>query len=741
MGAAYAEVDLNDPADYYLGYKAGVVLQWDEVSRGLSDRTGTLQHLSFGATFSDTDRRFRTLLDGAAPNPTNRSLVLRQIDDEDRRVGGTPRIAANGYVINYTTPPFKFKLEGGDWLLKRYTYNQKSQLGWQPLILTTDFDIDTTPPQVLERPAPFPYGVFDDSDEQTVADSDHSTGYIADITSVTATVHGAVPNPTDRTYYFTGLNDKFGDPRQHPLNDHRGETTGFMVTVVGAPSDEDFRNQIAAGTVTYWVEFTWTCADATYGRVYGRQDGQIGCIGYAEMLGGGSFSFADGQNTDTSTPIFVAPVTSVPPPRNNTYMLLGGGNVTTDTGSGLVKGVYTGLRRLIDTVYYSEFLFAACALKGNFKIYIDGVRVTVADLAANYQLPGNVNINASNPWFEIYGRRYTTVYVSRQSAKDLGLVSVDELAPGAAILTANFDGIEDVGDGSGAVITSLALQMQHFAENALAPDRPINAQDWEPGPPYFGDIDPPLSVVDRDSFSTVDADCGLTGRWVIGYNQQEMGAEAVLAGFCLSGDFEVSFNRKGQMQLTREPASIPGSLTNYTDIINIVDGSLAISDQVREFFNILPYKWGPDFSGRISGGPITIPGGVHLNLPSSQGWNSIAAGEKQITSPTSIIAMGQSVPTQSMDLPAIPDTTQAALVLARCLQRRSYPLRVVRLKLPLSGTNIDLGDTFTVTAADGIGASGWSGRALRCYHHILDPNTNTVTIDAYDLYRALYGPP
>jgi hypothetical protein len=154
----YAEVDLNDPPDYYDGYKAPYVERFLTIARGLSDRDGQIEHLTFGAIFTDTHRQFRALLeDETNKYLTNRPLEEWFIDDEDRRLLGLARLAAVGFVNDYGFPPnLQFELRGADWLKKKFSRKRKAQQSWQPLIPVEDFP--DCPELTLNTPAPIIYG-------------------------------------------------------------------------------------------------------------------------------------------------------------------------------------------------------------------------------------------------------------------------------------------------------------------------------------------------------------------------------------------------------------------------------------------------------------------------------------------------------------------------------------------------------------------------------------------------------
>lgn len=138
---AFAEVDLNDADTYYGGYKAPKVLEWLRIMRGLSDHMGQIQHLQFGAIYSDTDYFFRTLLDDPTRKfLTNRPSTIRIIDDEDRRLELEPLIIANGFIGDYSPMDnLRFEVKCYDWMRRRFTRRALANENWQPRITLEDF--------------------------------------------------------------------------------------------------------------------------------------------------------------------------------------------------------------------------------------------------------------------------------------------------------------------------------------------------------------------------------------------------------------------------------------------------------------------------------------------------------------------------------------------------------------------------------------------------------------------------
>lgn len=137
----FAEVDLNDAEDYYGGYKAPRVLSWHPIQRGLSDHAGHIQHLQFGAIYSDTDHFFRGLLDSPTTKYlTNRPYDIHVIDDENRRLELEAQLVANGFIGDYAPlDNLRFEIKGHDWMRRRFTRRALANESWQPRITLQDF--------------------------------------------------------------------------------------------------------------------------------------------------------------------------------------------------------------------------------------------------------------------------------------------------------------------------------------------------------------------------------------------------------------------------------------------------------------------------------------------------------------------------------------------------------------------------------------------------------------------------
>ncbi len=102
----FSQVDLNDPASYYFGFKLGTMLSVDRVTRALSnDDDGSLEGQQFGVTFSDVDRYWRQIIgrDDLERIIINKNVKLRMISNVGRLAQEVPRTVALGIIRSYST--------------------------------------------------------------------------------------------------------------------------------------------------------------------------------------------------------------------------------------------------------------------------------------------------------------------------------------------------------------------------------------------------------------------------------------------------------------------------------------------------------------------------------------------------------------------------------------------------------------------------------------------------------------
>ena len=251
----YAEVDLCDRDAYYGGYKAPLITKFAPITRGLSDRSGQPQHMVFGAAFSDTARTFRGLLDAASTKYlTNRPVVERIISDDQRRLEGTPRVVANGYIADYSPDKsLAFHLTGSDWLRSRFTRKLESQKAWQPKIVIEDFP--DCPESVVDQPAPIIYGKVRVAGE----------GVVANVT-ITPALRPASPTGLTATFVAGGALYPAGDFR----NIDNGLTLFYAVSAVVDGVESNFSvASVTTSAADGHVNLAWSAyAGASEIRAY-----------------------------------------------------------------------------------------------------------------------------------------------------------------------------------------------------------------------------------------------------------------------------------------------------------------------------------------------------------------------------------------------------------------------------------------------------------------------------------------
>ena len=723
---SFAEVDLNDREGYTpAGYKPGWVLRFLPISRGLSDRMGQLQHLSFGAILSDTARYFRGLLDGVTTKYlTNRPLAEWMIDDENRRQEDLWRLAAAGFVSDYTTEQdFRFRIEGTDWLKKKFSRKSTASRSWQPLITEDDFPsagatIHTSEGSPIEvaavgKSVPIIYGKVSDSRAGDVTVSATRLPFDADIDKPSQTL----------------CNDKTGVG---------GTFTGRVFSIVtgiktiGGIKTEGPRSSIQ-GTlweVPHAVVTRWNGSDADVDswRIYffNRSD-----FNYRGAIGSSTFvRYFEIPNSPNSSGIREFEQTCLSPTDGTDYIANEQVVTESELGVGAYKPIYVGEETINGTVYQVGLVCYGA----------------VKDLEAAFFNDNEVDLTSHPDWLTYKktsawsaagfttnyvtrnSKRYTLIFLKGEAGEVLaGITPASEGSPG---ITLNVWGIEDVGDGTGDLITSSAQIAKHFAVNFLAPDTPVTG-NWLTVCPTFPHPElTGLTLVNEDSFDTAETGMGervsggYEGAGVIGADGELVSALDALAQIAVSGDFDLVFNRKGQLSASIEPFEANATPRPITSVLNINESSFSLKDDVLgAFFNILPYKHTRDYAGRVDGG-----------------WK----GDGDVRSDISIDRYEQERESPTFELHFIrTDSTQGQAtfddVMGRKLARFRDPMRLVRLTVPFSGLSYEVGESHPVTHEEGVGASGWDGHEIRITGHEVEPTDGKVHMDGYDLEALFAG--
>lgn len=268
------------------------------------------------------------------------------------------------------------------------------------------------------------------------------------------------------------------------------------------------------------------------------------------------------------------------------------GSPSTDTGYRF-EPVYLGIETVNGTERHC-WMIAGHACK-DVRIFVDDVEQTEAN---GWLIPGDAGWNAIfgasyvDKVSSTYGttRRYTLLYGTfGGGSRPFGRFrqsNADSCAVGDKQLTVAVQGIEDAGDGTGALITDYYEIYKHFTVNYLANAGPNSYQSgaWLESPQWSNPNGSIIDVVDTNSFddaSTISEerlDGGLIGAVAIGVRAGDRSgpsrwiAEFNRNGFCQSGPTEPF---QWGITTLHPTHAAKDAAVHYTDAYEVMDGSFS----------------------------------------------------------------------------------------------------------------------------------------------------------------------
>lgn len=722
----FAEVDLNDPADYFGGYKTPLILAYDRIVRGLSDRRGQPEHLAFGATFSDAERFFRSLVDDAVSPQQflmNCPLLVRAIDDDDRRAVTSPRVdplvLANGFVTApRALPGYQYAIGGSDWLRKKLTKKQgrSADSSWQPKIDVATFG-STCPQESLGLAMPIIYGELDpDVASPPDPEAYPRGGPVPDGWSANRYAGaggGSIPNPTDLVVYVTLIRGGLEYDYAFPL--------GMTIT---------------------------TTAVTIYTGIYDLRTGDLFRLSFSTNA---SFTPFDSSTQAGARFIDLDPtidMTDEPAEGTNakSYALTsltagstlytGVDGIGTILPRGAVSVIPVGAEQLSDGEFWTAFLVAGHAVKAIPRVFRNGVASDWGSLGGTQLLaPGQTGWSSyfgATLYRTRGGKRVTLIYAKGATA----LAALDGTAP----ITVDVQGVEDVGDCTGTLIRSSLSQYLHWVRNWLAPETRYATGSWITTPTFAADTD--IALIDDASFTAALAvqDALVSGSFegavVIGAAGETISALDQIARFNSDNCVDSGFNRSGQFFVSMEPNEADVDAPVVSDVLDILDGSFGLEESLQDLFNILHYAHTPDYSGR----GWLIAAATLATSERRGDWRvSTEFGTAPLRDEDSITNYDQELESDTLELWGLRNTTTTganaiAAVLAWQAFRLARPRRLATLRVPFTPDTIyELGDVLQVGALEGLGAAGWVDRQVRVLRHELDLTGMAVDLTCYDL--------
>lgn len=266
-----------------------------------------------------------------------------------------------------------------------------------------------------------------------------------------------------------------------------------------------------------------------------------------------------------------------------------------------VKPIYLGIETLPIAGACHVWLVCGHAVQ-DIEIYVDGVHKQELPVFNHWLIPhqdefqdefGAPYVDKESNTYPGVFRRYTLIY------GQVGTSDPDDCATGDRELTAAVWGIEDAGDGSGALITDRFDQYQHFLVNYVANQ---GQQSYQSGAwldnPTWDIFDGPVTKVNEASFAAAKAigESRLTGGYLgaaaIGIGPGDRAsAKKWIADWNRSCACRFGINHDGQMHifLLQPTAAIKAAAPLYTDAYEMLDGSFTTEVKWDEHATSIPF--------------------------------------------------------------------------------------------------------------------------------------------------------
>jgi len=395
-----------------------------------------------------------------------------------------------------------------------------------------------------------------------------------------------------------------------------------------------------------------------------------------------------------------------------------------DRTAGRVKGLYTRDVVLPDGDPAREILIAGTPIKDVTGGYYDpGGDPTLiepidgTDTEIIIPTPGGVweTVVGPNRYVDVLGidninRRYTFAYARG--------VKGDLIASGQSIVSFNVEGIENIGDCTGTVITDLHDQTVHELRHfVLASGEGYTAGLW-PAPPVQG-LDEE-EIIDVASFNAVKAmredeiAGGLVAAGITGFDGELIDVSDWLKRRCVSGDFRMGPSRSWQIKAAAINHNLSALFISnkLTDVYDIHNRTFRPQPRLAEMQNVFAYRYGRD----------TVLNSWLVNDQSYRNEESIAAWN--------LTKGGEDVNFHYLEDPAV-----VQHVLNLHTRRRANAPMYVPFEGGLCQLNAeyDIGEYFKIDHWRGIANQGWTDRVMWVVGHTYLSASKRVRLDCLDV--------
>jgi hypothetical protein len=394
-----------------------------------------------------------------------------------------------------------------------------------------------------------------------------------------------------------------------------------------------------------------------------------------------------------------------------------------DRAQGRIKAEYVRDVELPDGNTWHELFWAGVPAKGVDDWYYDpgGDPSTVEvnqDDGTSFLFPKD-----GTAWDTILPTRYRDVLGSDGTMRRYMMgyargVKGDLVASGSARITLNVQGIEDVGDCSGDVITDLHDQAKHFLQYFVV----ASGEGYTSGlwglPPTQGLAG--LPIINTDSFDEVrdmrlaELSGGVIGAGVTGALGELVDVSTELKRWMVSGEFRLGPNRHWQIVCRAINASLtPAFITTLlTDEFDIHNRTFKPLPRLSELQNIWKYR---NTRNYITSGWL-VDDQNFQNEESITNWQLRKQGE-------------------DLEFAYIEDSTVVGHIFGKRQVRGANAPMYITLEgsICLLDDEFDIGRYFKLKHWRGVADGGWTDRCFWILGNTFSPTTKRVTLECLDV--------
>jgi len=246
-----------------------------------------------------------------------------------------------------------------------------------------------------------------------------------------------------------------------------------------------------------------------------------------------------------------------------------------------------------------------------------------------------------------------------------------------------------------------------------------------------GDLYSRIKTASFEALQTLSASYvtgGFKGAFVLGSDGNGVTIPEILSQAARSAGFDYGINKDGQLiaSMVDPSATLNRAIVDVTDTIKESFRARRRRDLLK---NTIVYRYGKRYVKPVT--RATPPEGEALPAENTVATQGAWSTEATITDATSLTKYSERKLDLEMPFVRDADTADAVAALARATLKNGPTIAGFQERL--CGCSTDLGDRDTLTHFEGITATGYAARSLRCEGHTLDLDALTVDKEYRDL--------